>query len=55
VTMCARRRSMRRPHTLLRMMMKGAANTSSGIAAKRAVAGPLSSSRKLGKCSPKSR
>jgi predicted ATPase len=36
MTMYARRRSMRRARTLLRMMMKGAANTSSGIAAKRA-------------------
>ena len=36
MTICARRRSMRRPRTLLRMMMKGAANTSSGIAANRA-------------------
>jgi hypothetical protein len=36
MTMYARRRSMRRARTLLRMMMKGAANTSGGIAAKRA-------------------
>ena len=49
MTNSARRRSMRRPRSVLRMMMNGAENISSGIAAKRDAVGPTSSRRKLGK------
>src|SRR2546423_1489063 len=47
ITNSKRRRSMRRPRMVLRMMMNGAAKTRNGIAANVDGCGPCSSRRKL--------